>query len=127
MAEKLYSYADKQVMDEVGSGGGGGGQDSRKCIITANSPEDVTINMTASELSEFLNEGNSDIILKMNNGSYYSYLPCARYLTQPEAANFQFLEVNMGDNTLRAYYAIFDFEENYTELGSMVYRLSVNE
>lgn len=25
MAEKLYSYADKQVMDEVGGGGSGGG------------------------------------------------------------------------------------------------------
>ena len=27
MSEKLYSYADKQVMDEVGSGSGGGGGD----------------------------------------------------------------------------------------------------
>lgn len=126
MAEKLYSYADKQVIDEVGSGGGGG-QDGRKCIITANTPDDVTCNMSFSELSEFLNDGNSDIFLKLNQGNYYEWLPCTRYFVQTGSANIQFLEVNTGDNSLFLYYVVFDSEENYVELGITKYRLSVME
>lgn len=33
MAEKLYSYADKQVMDEVGSGGGGGSESGGGVVV----------------------------------------------------------------------------------------------
>lgn len=127
MAEKLFSYADKQVMEEVGSGGDGGGQDERRCIIVANGPDDTTCNMTFSELSEFLNEGNSNIFLKLNRGNYYEWLPCTRYHVESGLANIQFLEVNTGDNSLRLYYVVFDSDENYVELGITKYRLSVME
>lgn len=126
MAEKLFSYADKQVMDEVGSGGGGG-QDSRSCFFIPNGPSDVTCNMTFSELTEFLNNGNSNVFLKMAIGDEDWYLHCARYNVESDIIGLQFIMIDNLNNYLVYYTVVFEAGADYIEYDHVSYNLTAVE
>lgn len=71
MAEKLYSYADKQVMDEVGSGGGGGG--TLIVHLSFTPPDNYTIDKTYNEIAEAASNGVS-VMLMNPAGELEAYL-----------------------------------------------------
>ena len=70
MAEKLYSYADKQVMDEVGSGGGGGGGSST-LVIHAN--ENATLDKTWKQIHDHMSGGGMAVIVMADDPVYGAY------------------------------------------------------
>lgn len=55
MAEKLFSYADKQVMDEVGSGGGSGS--GTLIVHVGGTPPNFTFDKTYNEIVEAAKNG----------------------------------------------------------------------
>lgn len=57
MAEKLYSYADKQVMEEVGSGGGGGS--GALIVHISGTAPNVAIDKTYNQIVEAANNGSN--------------------------------------------------------------------
>lgn len=59
MAEKLYSYADKQVMDEVGSGGSSGS------TMIIHVDENDTLDKTWKQIHDHMFSGGMAIIVGM--------------------------------------------------------------
>ena len=101
MAEKLYSYADKQVMDEVGSGGGGGGGSGAEAKVV-NFTQDG-INASFSELKAALLSNKNVFISDDNNGHIEMYLLSGLYHDADEqpylaffvgASNLTFVSTN---------------------------------
>lgn len=60
MAEKLYSYADKQVMDEVGSGGGGDGGSAEPLLL--HESESLALDATVQEIYNAFSAGRVVVI-----------------------------------------------------------------
>lgn len=66
MAEKLYSYADKQVMDEVGSGGGGGGGGSSSTLFihaSENEDGDEVFDKTWRQIYDHIVSGGRAVVI----------------------------------------------------------------
>lgn len=59
MAEKLYSYADKQVMDEVGSGGGG----ASSSTLAIHEVENRTLDKTWKQIHDHIANGGMAVII----------------------------------------------------------------
>ena len=69
MAEKLYSYADKQVMDEVGSGGGSGGGTGGSFIVNVTFPPFGGDGVSDKTVDEIITASNEGKIVTMYDGT----------------------------------------------------------
>lgn len=82
MAEKLFSYADKQVMDEVGSGGGVGGS----LVVNITFPPfggDGVSDKTVDEIIAASNEGK--IVMAYDANGVMGYLQTITF--DPQTGN----------------------------------------
>lgn len=62
MAEKLFSYADKQVIEEVGSGGGGSGGDGSTGPLLVHENESHVLDATWQELCNAASAGRQVVV-----------------------------------------------------------------
>lgn len=102
MAEKLYSYADKQVMEEVGSGGGG----ASSSTLVIHEVENHALDKTWKQIHDHIADGGMAVIIAADQPEYGMYdrlsiVVTVQHFTYGDDSEYTIVS-NIGDFTASA-------------------------